>query len=577
MTLKIEPDLGSPALPWEDTFDTIVLGSGLGGLTAALVSTIEGKKTLLLEKSAQIGGTSALSSGSTWIPNNSYQRKMGITNDRDAALTYLDALIGNRADRALREAFLDAGPGMLAYLEEHIDLQWLMFDVQPDYEQSLSGATTGGRALMPLPFDGRRLGKDFDLVRWPIPELMLFGGMMITRAEAARLLKLGRNLDSILLGAQLCGRFILDRLRYRRGTRLVLGNALVAKLLYHLIDHEAAIWVNSRTAQLILENGRVCGAVVQRGGVEVRLRARQGIVLAGGGFPASPELRERHFPKPAAQYTAACDGCTGDTLRLAQEIGASLGPPGQDNAFWFPSSIAERRDRSTAVFPHIVLDRAKPGLIAVNSMGRRFCDEGSSYHKFVREMYRSHASIPSIPAWLVCDRRFVWKYGIGMIKPRTPFLKPFISRGYLYATDSVEALAEKIGVDGKGLSETIRTHNDFARTGVDTDFGKGSNAYDQAYGDPGHLPNPCLGPIDRPPFCAVAVFPTPLGTSLGLRTNTNAQVLESSEQPIKGLYACGNDMHSILGGEYPGPGAQIGVGMVFGYLAAKHASGAVDD
>jgi succinate dehydrogenase/fumarate reductase flavoprotein subunit len=192
-------------------------------------------------------------------------------------------------------------------------------------------------------------------------------------------------------------------------------------------------------------------------------------------------------------------------------------------------------------------------------------------------MYRSHASISSIPAWLVCDRRFVWKYGIGMIKPYTPFLKPFISRGYLYAADSVEALAEKIGVDGKGLSETIRIHNDFARTGVDTDFGKGSNAYDQAYGDPGHLPNPCLGPIDRPPFCAVAVFPTPLGTSLGLRTNTNAQVLESSEQPIKGLYACGNDMHSILGGEYPGPGAQIGVGMVFGYLAAKHASGAVDD
>jgi 3-oxosteroid 1-dehydrogenase len=577
MTLKKESDWGSPALPWDDTFDTIVLGSGLAGLTAALVSAIEGQKTLLLEKSAQIGGTSAMSSGSAWIPNNSYQRKIGITNDKQTALTYLDALIGNRADRALRLAFLDAGPDMLAYLQEHIDLQWHMFDLQPDYEQDLPGATTGGRALMPLPFDGRRLGKDFDLVRWPIPELMLFGGMMITRAEAARLLKFGKNFDSIILGAQLTGRFMLDRLRYRRGTRLVLGNALVAKLLYHLIDHGAAIWTNSRTARLILENGRVCGAVVQRGGVEVRLRARKGIVLAGGGFPASPELRERYFPKPVAQYTSACDGCTGDTLRLAQEIGASIGPPGQDNAFWFPSSVAERRDKSTAVFPHIVLDRAKPGLIAVNSRGRRFCDEGSSYHKFVREMYRSHASIPSIPAWLVCDRRFIWKYGIGMIMPRTPFLKGYIDSGYLVAADSVEALARKIGVDGQGLVETIKANNDFARTGEDTDFGKGSNAYDRAYGDPEHRPNPCLGPIDRPPYCAVAVFPTPLGTSLGIRTNTNAQVLDSSEQPIKGLYACGNDMHSVLGGEYPGPGAQIGVGMVFGYLAAKHPPGAKDE
>ena len=315
MTLKKEPDLGSPALPWDDTFDTIVLGSGLAGLTAAMVSTIEGKKTLLLEKSAQIGGTSALSSGSTWIPNNSYQRKMGITNDRDVALTYLDALIGNRADRALREAFLDAGPGMLAYLEEHIDLRWLMFDVQPDYEQSLPGATTGGRALMPLPFDGRRLGKDFDLVRWPIPELMLFGGMMITRAEASRLLKLGRNLDSILLGAQLCGRFILDRLRYRRGTRLVLGNALVAKLLYHLIDHEAAVWVNSRTAQLILENGRVCGAVVQCGGVEIRLRAR----LGHRGLP-------RVRPRPG---TASC--WQAEASRQARNSASVISPNRQHN------------------------------------------------------------------------------------------------------------------------------------------------------------------------------------------------------------------------------------------------------
>jgi succinate dehydrogenase/fumarate reductase flavoprotein subunit len=400
---------------------------------------------------------------------------------------------------------------------------------------------------------------------------MLFGKMMITRGEVARLLRIGRNLDSFFLGAKLCVRFISDRIRYKRGTRLVLGNALVARLFKNLIDCRARIWFNSKTTRLISQNGGARGLVVQRDGSELRVRAELGIVLAGGGFPASPELRERYFPKPVAQYTSAYEGCTGDTLLLAQEIGASLGPLGEDNSLWFPSSIATRKDGSTAVYPHIVLDRAKPGLIAVNSAGRRFFDEGLTYHKFVRAMYRSNRDVPSIPAWLVCDRRFVWKYGIGMILPLTPFLKPFIDRGYLNVADSVEALAGKIGVDPAGLVETVRAHNEFARTGVDSDFGKGDNLYDRAYGDPEHLPNPCLGPINNPPYCAVAVLPTPLGTSLGLRTNADAQVIESSGQPIKGLYACGNDMQNIFGGEYPGPGAQIGVGMVFGYLAAKHA------
>jgi succinate dehydrogenase/fumarate reductase flavoprotein subunit len=560
---------------WDEEHDVVVLGAGTAGLTAAIVSAIEGQRTLLIEKSDQIGGTSALSSGSAWIPNNSYQRRSGITGDAKAALEYLDALVGDRSDRKLREVFIAAGPDMLAYLEQHIDLRWLMYDVQPDYDQGLSGATTGGRALMPLPFDGRTLGKDFDRLRGPIPEFMLFGGMMITRGEAARLLRIGRNLDSFLLGAKLCGRYILDRMRYKRGTRLVLGNALVAHLFKNLRDRQTTIWYNAKTTRLISQNGRACGLVVQRNGTEVCVRANHGIVLAGGGFPASPELRERYFPKPVARYTSAYEGCTGDTLRLAQEIGASLGSLGEDNALWFPGSIATRKDGSTAVYPHIVLDRAKPGLIAVNSAGRRFSDEASSYHEFVRAMYRSNRDIPSIPAWLICDRRFVWKYGIGMISPLTPFLKPFVKRGYLRVADSVEELARRIGVDAGGLVETVRTHNEFARTGDDIDFGKGNNAYDRAYGDPEHLPNPCLGPINRSPYCAVAVLPTPLGTSLGLLTNAQAQVLESSGQPIAGLYACGNDMQNIFGGEYPGPGAQIGVGMAFAYIAVKHAVGRI--
>lgn len=558
---------------WDEEYDLVVLGAGAGGMTAALVSAVEGMRTLLIEKSDQVGGTTAYSSGTVWIPNNAQQRQLGVANDAAAALEYLDALVGDRADRRLREAFIAAGPEMLEYLARHTDVDFRVYRQQPDYRQDLPGAALGGRPLEPLPFDGRTLGDHFDRVRWFIPELMLFGGMMVTRGEAARLLRIGRSLDALWLGATLVSRFALDRLRYKRGTRLVLGNALAARLFRNLHDRRVAVWFNARTTRLISEHGRACGLVVDRGGSEARVRASRGIVLAGGGFPASPELRERYFPKPVATYTSAFAGCVGDTLLMAQEIGASLGPEGEDNSLWFPSSIAIRKDGSTAVYPHIVLDRGKPGLVAVNAAGRRFVNEAVSYHEFTRAMYRSHATVPSIPAWLVCDRRFIWKYGLGMIRPLTPVLRGYVRRGYLKLADSVEGLARTIGVDAAGLVETIRTHNEFARTGVDAQFGKGENAYDRAGGDAAHLPNPCIGPIERPPFCAVAVLPTPLGTSLGLLTDVHAQVLDRSGQPIPGLYACGNDMHSVMGGEYPGAGAELGLAMTFGYLAARHAAG----
>jgi len=563
------------AAPQTETaeFDLVVLGGGAGGMTAALVGALEGLRTLLIEKSDQVGGTTAYSSGTVWIPNNTQQRQMGV-EDGAAASEYLDALVGGRMDRRLRQAFLAAGPLMLDYLTARTDVAFRMYRQQPDYRQDLPGAALGGRPLEPLPFDGRLLGKDFDRVRWPIPELMLFGGMMITRGEATRLLKIGRSWDALLLGATLVSRFLLDRLRYRRGTRLVLGNALAARLFRNLCDRNVAVWFDSTTRRLIAQDGRACGLLVVRNGSEISVRATRGIVLAGGGFPASPELRERFFPKPLATYTSAFAGCTGDTLLLAQEIGAALGPLGEDNSLWFPSSIATRRDGSTAVYPHIVLDRAKPGLVAVNVAGRRFVNEAVSYHEFTRAMYRSHRTVSTIPTWLVCDRRFVWKYGLGIIRPMTPVLGGYVKSGYLKQARSLTGLARIMGVDPAGLAETVRTYNGFARSGVDVQFHRGENAYDRACGDAAHRPNPCLGPIERPPFCAVAVVPTPLGTSLGLLTDESAQVVDRAGQPITALYACGNDMHSVFGGEYPGAGAELGLAMTFGYLAAKHAASA---
>jgi len=557
---------------WDETFDVVVLGAGAGGMTAALVSALEGRRTLLLETSEQVGGTTARSSGTVWIPNNLHQRQLRPADDSAAARTYLDALVGDRADRSLRDAFVDAGPAMIEYLEARTDVHFQAYPSSPDYRQDLPGAANGGRPLEPLPFDGRTLGEHFDRVAWPLRELMLFGGMMVTRGEAARLLRIAKSLDAFLLGARLVTRYLVDRLRYKRGTRLVLGNALAARLYRNLLDRQVPLWFGARTQRLVREGGAVRGLVVKTREGERRVQATRGVILAGGGFPSSATLRRQYLPEPVAEYTAAYEACVGETLSLAQEIGAAIGPPGEDNALWFPSSVARRADGTTAVYPHIALDRSKPGLVAVNSAGRRFVDEASSYHEFTRAMYRSHRTVPTIPAVLVCDRRFVWRYGLGMIRPLTPSLQRYIDKGYLHAGDTIEALARKVGVDPVGLTQTVKAANEYARTGVDPEFGKGSNSYDRFNGDASRVPNPCLGPIEKAPFYAVKVFPTPLGTSLGVRTDAAGRVLDAAERPIPGLYACGNDMQSIMGGEYPGPGAQIGIAMTFGYLAAKHAA-----
>ncbi|MEZ5652210.1 MAG: FAD-dependent oxidoreductase [Burkholderiaceae bacterium] len=577
LTLPYEPPAQRAGKATEPAFDLIVLGSGIAGLTAALTASLAGATVLIIERDALFGGTSARSSGTVWMPDSPYLREAGVTGDRRAAERYLSGLVGARAPASHWQRLLDAGPVMLDELRRSAGVGFRPFMQAPDYRQDIEGAALGGRALEPLPFDGRLLGDDFVRLRAPIPELMLFGGMMLTRAEASELLRADRSASAMALAARLCGRYLRDRLQHARGTRLVMGNALTARLWHAARAHGAVLWTGRCCQSLVVTEGRVVGARMAddqgedsagRGSPPPVVGARA-TVLAGGGFPASAEWRERHLPKPLAVHTPAAPGCDGSSIALGLAAGGTLGESGLDNALWFPSSIRQRADGKTAVYPHIVLDRGKPGLIAVDSHGRRFVDEAVSYHEFVRAMYARDA----VPAWLVCDRRFIARYGLGLIRPRTPSLRRHVASGYLHEAATITALADTIGVSADQLRRTVERHNEFARHGVDADFGKGSNVYDRAAGDPRVRPNPCLGPIRSAPFYALAVHPTPLGTSLGLRADDNGRVLAGNGSPVDGLYVCGNDMQSAFGGEYPGAGGQLAQAMTFGWLAARHALG----
>ncbi len=554
---------------FDDDVDLLVIGAGAAGMTAALVGAIEGLRTLLCEKTDMAGGTTATSAGTVWIPGSNQSAKAGIPDSIAAAKTYLNEVVGTEGNNEQRAAFLESGPRVLDYLEAQTDVRFVPAAAHPDYKDR-PGAAYGGRALGAEPFDGRKLGADFARVRPPRPEFLVLGGMMVGKPDIPSLLHPFNSLKDFAHAARLLARQAMDRLRHPRGTRLIMGNALVARLLASLRRHRVPVRFETRLTELVLEGGRVTGAVVTDPKGPRAIRANKGVVLATGGVSGNTELRTMLFPKAAQQFSLAPASNTGDGISTAIQAGAGLDESVRSPALWMPSSVLHRPDGTASVFPHIMLDRAKPGLIAVNGAGRRFVNEADSYHDFVVAMLRSDRNVP---AYLVCDRTFVRDYGIGLVHPRTRHLNSFVAAGYLKQADTIEALARQIGVDGATLEETIAAHNRFAAEGVDEEFGRGSSDLNRFNGDPDNKPNPCMRKIGPGPYFAVAVWPSDLASSAGLRTDQDARVLDVNHQPIEGLYAVGADAASIFRGTYPGPGTMIGPAIVFGWRAAMHAAG----
>ncbi len=549
-----------------EAFDIIVVGSGVAGLTAACVAAAEGRRVLLVEAAPLVGGTSAISGGMVWIPADNPE-----TGDTVAAARlYLEETTPEPSDPRIREAFLARAAEAVAYLAGRTQVKLRPVSVYPDYYPDLPGGTKGGRVLEAVPFDGLSLGRDFALLRPPLPEFTLFGGMMVSRADIPHFRKVFRNARSTLRVVGLIGSYALQRLRAPRGATLYLGNALTGRLLKSARDLGVSLRVSTRVEELLVEGGRVSGVVLRSddGAVsEVRARA---IILATGGFSHDHDLRARHLPQAAGKVSATVPSGAVAGARLAEKVGAGIAEETENRAFWVPGSVFKREDGTQGVFPHTVTDRGKPGLIAVDGQGERFVNEALSYHEFVLAMLRSPNR--AIPAYLVCDAPFLWKYGLGRIKPFTTSLARDLRDGYLHRGQTIEDLAVSLGVPRENLAATVAAYNVHALRGEDPHFGKGSDSYQRHVGDGEHKPNPCVAPIVKPPFYAIAVYPADLGTAAGLKTDERARVLDAQGAPVHGLYACGNDMNSVMGGAYPGPGITLGPALTFGYVAGRDAA-----
>ncbi len=557
---------------WDREVDVLVFGSGCGGMTAALVAANEGLDVMLCEKAAQLGGTTAISGGAIWVPGTTQSGRAGAPDSVDAAREYLKGELKEFDVPALREAFLKTGAEAVDYLERHTEVKFRAYNPYPDYHAERPGGAAGGRALSPLPFDGRLLGADFKLVRPPMAEIAPLGGMMVGRDEIALLIRPLASIKAFTVSTRLLARHFVDRLRYARGTRLLLGNALVARLFSSLRARGAKVAVQAKLLELVREQDAVTGAVVDLGGKTQRIRARRGVVLATGGCASSAKWRAQLLKNVVVPHSLADAGDTGDGLDAALAIGAVLDHKHSNPFFWMPASTYRWPSGRSVTYPHI-RDRPKPGLIAVNSSGQRFVNEANSYHDFVTAMFRSDRGGSSIPAYLICDRRFVYEYGLGIIHPVWQRVRKFVRKGYLQSAPTLVELAGKIKVDRDAFLRSVDQHNAAAESGVDTAFGKGALALNKFNGDKRNTPNPCLRPISQGPFFALAVYPAPIGSSVGLHTDVNGQVLDGQGRTIKGLYAAGNDMSSMMRGFYPGPGITLGPALVFAYRTAMHIAG----
>ena len=567
------------SLPDPSEFDVVVVGAGGAGMSAALFAAIDGAKVLLVESTEYVGGTTAYSGATTWVVGTRHAPKVNPQDTLDQAERFLDLAVGDRTDRSVRRAFLDNGADAVAKIEDHSHVKYRPRDFHPDYLSELEGSTTCGRALEPLPFDGRLLGKDFDLVRPPIPEFTVLGGVMVDRDDIIQLLAFNRkwwgSWSTFKYVTRTMLRHVSDRLSGPRGTRLVMGNALIGRLLLSLRERGVTLLTEARVTHLLRSragSGAVDTLVISQHGATRTIHAKGGVILASGGFNRHPQRRAQLAPGSAVVWCAGAPGHTGAMHDLAETVGAVYGRGGRSNCFWAPVSLRKRKDGSTAVFPHFVFDRAKPGTVIVNQKGQRYYNESTSYHLTGITMQEANAQAPSVPSFLVTDANGMRKYGLGMVRPNGMGLRAGIADGYIVQGQTLEELAGKLGIDATHLKQAAADIGRFAQTGVDEQFQRGTTTYQRANGDATWTgPNPSLGPIETAPFYALRLYPGDIGAATGFETDDQARTLDASGQPVEGLYAVGNDQHSIMGGTYPGPGITLGPGLVFAYLAARSA------
>ncbi|VVM78713.1 3-oxosteroid 1-dehydrogenase [Pseudomonas fluorescens] len=550
--------------------DVLVIGSGASGLAAAVTAAELGLDVIVVEKEPTFGGTSAWSGGWLWIPRNPLAVDDGIVEEPELARIYLRNELHSDVLDPRVEMFLEQGPNMVEFFQHHTEVQFFSGSKMPDFHAS-EGFAKGGRSVCAQPFDGRRLGPWIKKLRRPL-DIISLGGMGIAGgAELNHFLNASQSAKSMLYAGKRLLRHARDLLCHGRGMHLVNGNALVARLLKSAVDRKVRLLTDTPVRVLLRDGERVVGARLERAGRLFEIHARRGVVLACGGFPHDQQRIARQFahaPNGTEHLSAAPKSNTGDGLSLGESVGARIAPDMLHAAAWAPVSRVPRGDGGFSGFPHL-MERAKPGFIAVRQDGRRFVNEADSYHDYMCALFDATGPGETPVSWLICDHRAQRRYGLGWSKPFPFPTASYVRSGYLFKDATLTGLARQCAIDAQQLEATVSTFNQHAEKGCDPLFQRGESLYNKAQGEVLHGPNPSLGSLGKGPFYAVKLVPGSLGTFAGLNTDACARVLNEHDAPIPGLFAVGNDMNSIMNGYYPSGGITLGPGMTFGYIAGR--------
>ncbi len=553
---------------FDHSVDLLIVGSGAGAMAAAIRAKDLGGDVLLIEKTELYGGASAMSGGSLWIPSNHLMKKDGIVDDSpEEALEYLMSITAGAVPKQKLETYIEQSGIMLEYLHDHSRLSMLSMHGYVDYYPESPGGKPGGRACEPHRFDARLLGDEFYQMREPAVQELIMGRVAMTATEAHDVLTGAPGY--IGLSLKIAVRYCLDvvgRFKSPRDRSLTLGNALIGQLRLSLMDRNVPIWLECPFEEFIIDEGRVVGVIASKQGKRVRIEGKRGVLLAAGGFESNDEMRKKYLPNPTqADWTCANPGNTGDAIEKGRELGAALNF--MDGAWWGPVTVVPGETRARM----LVVEKGLPGSMMVDSQGARFLNESAPYDDICKNAYRVNtADAVTVPCWFIFDEAFRKKYPVGPLYPGMPISKALKKANYIRQSDTVEGLAEQIGVDPDGLKASVEKMASSAGSGKDPEFGRGDSAYDRYYGDATVEPNPCLGPIEGAPYYAIEIFPGDLGTRGGLEVDGDARVLKESGEVIEGLYAVGNCSAAVMGPTYPGAGGTLGPTMTFGFVVAEN-------
>ena len=530
----------------DETFDVVVVGSGAAGLAAALSAQHHGATAIVLERSDKLGGTSAVSAGVPWIPNNDHMHEVGASDSRDQALTYLRSLSLGGMDLELAEIFVDEAPGVLRFLEAESPLAFRSIDL-PDYQPEKPGGTFG-RSVEPQMFPAGELGdlrphlRSTPCIPIPLNWADVQGGVDLLDLEVV-----GERIAKGLVGT---------------------GEALMAGLIKGALDKGVEFRLNVRARHLVIEDGAIAGLEYESEGQSRRINARRAVILASGGFEWNEDLVKDHVAGPVEAVLSPPFN-EGDGLIMAMEAQAAIA--NTKEAYWMPSiCIPGEEYEGRQLYRLTGGERANPRSIMVNRAGRRFVNEAHNYSDVGRAMHNFDEmtfDYPNLPAWIIVDHGYMERYPFASRLPSDPIPE------WMETATTMRALAEKIEIDPDGLELTVKRHNSHVESGCDTEFGRGSSAYDLAFGDQSrHGALQTLGSIDQAPFYACRVYSGVLGTKGGPKINARSEVLNVRGQPIKGLYAAGNVSAGFTGMAYPGGGGTVGPALVFGHIAGRNAA-----